>query len=313
MSKKLERLLNENRGGNKSLANLKKQSNELAELLEYTEFKKLCGRIRASGEYVKISITPEGKNKISKNLSHIRFEPLTANYLQKKIWSKFNAYLPLLIDKYPNNEFLLVTLTIRNCHIDNLHDEYKSLNDAFCRLMKMPEFKKYFSQNGKYYKNRDGERNAGYFKVLESSSCEEFNYCKPHIHLLLHMPRNFNDSKNYLSNDKLQKIWQLACQINYPPVVDVIRIKNNEDLICNICSIASYLSKPINLLKYNDDYVIRYLQQIMGVKLSTFCGTLKIINKSSDYKPDSDNDANNNYKCMRYNDYSNKYEEYKAE
>jgi hypothetical protein len=54
------------------------------------------------------------------------------------------------------------------------------------------------------------------------------------------------------------------------------------------------------------------LQQIENFKLSTFAGTLKII-KSSDYKPDdSINDADN-YKCMRYNDYSNKYEEYKAE
>ncbi len=312
MNRKLEKLLNDGHQGNASLAELKKQTNELAERLEYTEFKKLCGRMKNSAEYLKITTTQQGKNKISKNLSHIRFEPLTADYLQKKTWSKFNAHLPSLIDKYANNEWFFVTLTIRNCHIDNLHDEYKSLNDAFCRLMKMPEFSQYFSQNGKYYKNRDGERNAGYFKVLESSSCEEFNYCKPHIHLLLHMPKNFRDSKNYLSNDKLQKIWQLACQINYPPMVDIIRIKNNEDLISNICSIASYLSKPLQLLKHNDNYIIRYLQQIKGLKLSTFCGTLKIINKSSDYKPDSINDTDN-YKCMRYNDYSNQYEEYKAE
>ena len=133
MNRKLEKLLNENKNGI-SLAELKRQTNQLAERLEYTEFKKLSERIRNSGEYVKMTTTQEGKNKILKNLSNIRFEPLTSNHIQQKIWAKFNANLPLLMDNYPKNEWLFVTLTIRNCHIDNLHDEYKSLNDAFCRL-----------------------------------------------------------------------------------------------------------------------------------------------------------------------------------
>ncbi len=96
MNKKLERLLNENQYGNPSYATLKKQGNELADILEYTEFKKWCGRIRSSGQYLKISTDENGKNKISKQLSMIRPEPLTGNFLQKKTWAQFNRNAPLL-------------------------------------------------------------------------------------------------------------------------------------------------------------------------------------------------------------------------
>jgi hypothetical protein len=185
-------------------------------------------------------------------------------------------------------------------------------NPAFSNLLKMPEFKKYFSQNGKYYKNKNGERNCGYFKVLEASKSTEFNHCKPHLHVLFHMPRNFEDSKNYISTNKLQKLWMKACNINYLLHVNIVRIENDDDLVSNVSGFSSYMTKPHNILEYSKNYIIKYLQQIENFKLSTFAGTLKII-KSSDYKPDdSINDADN-YKCMRYNDYSNRYEEYKLD
>ena len=123
MCKKLERLLNENHGSNTSLSELKKQTNELAERLEYTEFKKLCGRMRNSAEYLKITTTKQGKNKISKNLSHIRFEPLTSHHLQQKIWAQFNRNAPLIIEKYPDHVWLFITLTITNCDISNLREQ----------------------------------------------------------------------------------------------------------------------------------------------------------------------------------------------
>jgi hypothetical protein len=311
MNRKLEKLLNENKNGI-SLAELKKQTNQLAERLEYTEFKKLSERMRNSGEYVKITNDGNGKNKISKNLSHIRSEPLTAHHLQQKTWSQFNRNTPQLIEKYPDHIWLFVTLTIPSCDITNLRSQYEYLNHSFANLLKMNEFKKYFSQNGQYYKNKNVDRNCGYFKILETSKSTEFNHCKPHVHVLFHMPKNFEDSKNYISINKLQRIWMKACNINYPLHVDIVRIKNDEDLVSNVSGFSSYMTKPHNILEYSKNYIIKYLQQIENFKLSTFAGTLKII-KSSDYKPDdSINDADN-YKCMRYNDYSNKYEEYKAE
>ena len=178
----------------------------------------------------------------------------------------------------------------------------------------MPEFKKYFSQNAKYYKNKKGERSCGYFKVLEASKSSEFNHCKPHMHIIFHMPKNLEDSKNYLSEQKLQELWMKACNINYPLHVDIIRVKNDENLVSNISGFASYMTKPHDLLECSDNYIITYLQQIQRFQLSSFVGTLSKIKKpsSSDYqKSDSNDDADNNYKCMRYNDYSNKYEEYK--
>ena len=312
MNKKLERLLNENQHGNPSYATLKKQSNELADILECTEFNKWSERIRSSCQYLKISTDENGKNKISKLISMIRPEPLTSHHLQQKSWAQFNKNAPSVIEQYPHHIWLFITLTIPNCDISNLRERYKYLNSSFSNLLKMNEFKKYFGQSGQFYKNKKGEKNCGYFKVLEASKSSEFNHCKPHMHIIFHMPKNFEDSKNYLSEQKLQELWMKACNINYPLHVDIIRVKNDENLVSNICGFASYMTKPHDLLKCSDNYIITYIQQIMGVKLSTFSGTLKIINKSSDYqKSDSPND--NNYKCMIYNDYSNKYEEYKVE
>jgi hypothetical protein len=312
MNKKLERLLNEKQYGKPSYATLKKQGNELADILEYTEFKKWSGRIRASGEYIKISTDENEKNKISKQLSMIRNEPLTAHHLQQKTWAQFNANLPVLLEKNPNHVWLFITLTIPNCHVENLRSQYEYLNLSFANLLKMKELKKYFSQNGQYYKNKNGERNCGYFKILEASKSTEFNHCKPHLHVLFHMPRNFEDSKNYISTNKLQKLWMKACNINYLLHVNIVRIENDEDLVLNVAGFSSYMTKPHNILEYSKNYIIKYLQQIENFKLSTYSGTLKIINKSSDYqKSDSPHD-DNNYKCMKYNIYSNKYEEHKV-
>ena len=158
MCKKLERLLNENHGSNPSLSELKKQTNELADILQYTEFNKLSERMRKSAQYVHITDV-DGKNKISKLISMIRSEPITSHHLQQKSWAQFNKNAPSVIEQYPDHVWLFITLTIPSCDISNLREQYKYLNSSFSNLLKMKEFKKYF-----------GLIDNGEFKIIEKTN-----------------------------------------------------------------------------------------------------------------------------------------------
>ena len=300
---RMEKFINDN----ESLIDLKLKTNLLASLLEEEEeFNKISARMKDSGRFIK-TINQHGRfNIIDSAASSIRYEPYSNRIIRRRIYAKFFNNLPQVINEYPNHEWYFMTLTTKDCHVLEVRKTLDILNTSLKKLLMGDKFSKYFKQNGQHYGN------CGYFKALEVSDTEYSNeMCRPHIHVLLHLPKNFGYSKNYVSREKLKKLWlsALNMQDNYKISVDMQKIDfdDTHEQIINLCNVASYMMKhnSIDLLK-DKDFTIEYLRQITGKNLHSSGGTLKDINKNNSkyIKEEMDSD---NINTLKFNDYSSKY------
>jgi hypothetical protein len=284
----------------KHLQILKTKANKLAELLDYTEFRKQSFRIRMSCEYLKIIKKSDGKLKILKQLSHIGYDPVTCDYKRRKIFAQFHSKLPDFIENHPDNFWIFITLTRKECDIYDLRNECNNMKIAFNKLLKNKKFSNYFQQTGKYYKN------CGYLKVMEISRYDN-THCLPHFHILVSVHKNFVNTE-YLSKKKLSVMWKKALNINYLPVVDVEIIKNDEFLISNICKKAVYVKKFNEDLLLNKKYTIEYLKQTASLKMSSHAGVLAEILSNNKHKSEDYNESYEDYTNFSYNSFTNKYE-----
>jgi plasmid rolling circle replication initiator protein Rep len=187
----------------KLIARLKEEDEKLSELMLQSndiKIRKFGRRIADSGRIIEID---EKNGRIKRlNLSHVRSENLTSYRNKQKVAAKFYGNCDELQEKYHDNIFVSLTLTMKHCDIDELSNVINELNRGWTKLINTPEFSSYFSRTGKYYKY------CGYFKSLEIGSSTEFNKINPHFHCILHIHKSFLHTKNYVSNDKLLELWK---------------------------------------------------------------------------------------------------------
>jgi hypothetical protein len=305
-AKKLQKSIN----SNELLISKKLETNKLAEMLIDTELSEIGHRMLQSGKFIK-TIQLNGKAQIIDSFrSGIRFEPYDNYCERRKVYSRFLNNLPLLIDKYPNHKWYFVTLTTKNCDVFMVRDRIKILNNSFKKLILDDKFSRYFKQNGEEYGN------SGYFKNIEISECEHDDMmCRPHLHILFHFPPSFSFSKNYISKNTLQRLWQLAINhnlsIDYQASVTIEKIdyKDIDKQIFNLADTGSYIVKhEINLLR-NKEFTVQYINQIHNEKLFSKAGTLRNITKK--IKNNNDIEVNeDDIKMFKYQDLSSKYEYY---
>jgi hypothetical protein len=300
---RMEKFINDN----ESLIELKLKTNQLASLLsEEEDFYKISGRMKESGRFIKTSNQNGRVRIIDSNSSKIRYEPYSNQIARRRIYAQFFNNLPQVINEHPSHEWYFMTLTTKDCNVLEVRKTLDILNTSFKKLLTGDKFSRYFKQNGQDYGK------CGYFKILEISDTEYSNeICRPHVHVLLHLPKNSTYSKNYISNEKLKILWLKALNMedNYKITVDMQKIDFDDihEQIINLCNVGSYMMKhnSIDLLK-DKDFTCEYLKQIRGKNLHSSSGTLKYINKNnSNYQRPEEN--KNNINILKFNDYSSKY------
>jgi|688.fasta_scaffold14007_4 hypothetical protein len=292
----------------KLIAKLKEEDEKLAELMLQSNnerIKKFGMRIAESGRIIEID---EKNGRVKRlNLSHVRAENLTSYRNKQKIAAKFYGNCDELQEKYPDNIFVSLTLTMKHCHVDELSDIINELNHGWTKLINTPEFAPYFGVRGKYYKD------CGYFKSLEIASSKEFNKVNPHFHCILHVHKSFLHTKNYVSNQQLLKIWKKSLNISinddYQISVHIKHIKNNSEssITQQSAYFASYATKTINLSKYNLNFIESYINQIDKRNLIIYSGTMKMINNKKKLIDnniiDNNEDNNSTYYLYKNNSY----------
>ena len=292
---------------NSDLTEVKLETNKLSEMLADTKFHEISSRMHQSGASIKTKWKCGKSILIDTNKSGIRYEPYSNYCERRKIYAKFMNNSQLIINEYPKHTWHFVTLTTKNCHVSNLRNAINTLNSSFQRLIRGDKFSRYFKQNQIEYGN------AGYFKSIEISMCENDDMmCRPHIHILFHLPPSFYYPVNYISLKKLEELWKtaLSCNIpsDYEPSVDKKKIDHE---ISDIACVGSYIVKhEINLSK-NKEFTVLYIENIRRARLISKAGTLRDITKdnksSKDIKTKDDINIEDDIKTFKYDVLSSKY------
>lgn len=115
--------------------------------------------------------------------------------------------LPRLFEEHKNLNFLFLTLTVKNCEIDDLSNELKKLNSAWKKLIDRKIFK---------------DSIKGYIRATEVTKSGD--QAHPHFHCILAVGKSYFKN-NYISQARWVELWQSCLNVDYVPVVDVRKIK----------------------------------------------------------------------------------------
>jgi plasmid rolling circle replication initiator protein Rep len=212
----------------------------------------------------------------------VRLCPI-CQWRRSMMWkAKFYQALPAIIEQAPNGRWLFLTLTVRNCHVNNLRETIKEMNSSWTKLVKRKEFKDVL----------------GWVRTTEITRNETDNTAHPHFHVLLLVKSGYFGG-NYVTQSAWTDAWQGALKCDYKPMVNIKAVRKkgkakatgekNENYIDGIVAAAvetlKYAVKPADMLA-NKDWFLEMAKQTFKLRFIASGGLLKNVFK--DCEPDTE-------------------------
>lgn len=213
-------------------------------------------------------------------LCHVRLCPI-CQVCRTRVWNaRFDRAIPQIIEANPTIKFLMLTLTVKNCPIDQLRDTLQLMSHAFSKLMKRTPVKKVV---------------LGYIRSMEITKGKDSS-AHPHFHVLLAV-KNGYFSRDYINHQQWVKMWQESLEVEYTPVVDIRAARpkkgqgNDKDsLISAIREVAKYTVKVSDLLgtgtPKDQQWFIEMVKQLHAVKQMNIAGVFREYLKQDEATPD---------------------------
>lgn len=218
----------------------KKQSEYLSAIYDDLLYDRRSLRVHQCGNFLQFSAS--SGRLVHASFCRDRLCPMCNFRRSLKIYSHVSKLFDFLGDKY---EYLFLTLTVRNCSIDELKGTVDQLFDGW----------KYLTNKNKRFK----QSILGSIRVLEvtfNSSTLEWH---PHLHCILCVPRRYFKSSDYITQDEFCHLWQKALGIDYLPIVHIQRFSStrqsgseNRDMKKSISEVSKYIAKGSDYLDFSD-------------------------------------------------------------
>lgn len=204
-------------------------------------------------------------------------------WLKQRVWRRrFVKGILAMLDAYPASRLLFLTLTQKNCPIEELRSTIEDMGQSFQRLMQRRHIKGLV---------------LGYAKSFEVTKGAD-GTAHPHFHVLLLMKSSYFDGKNYLTHEDWMLLWRHSARLDYDPYVHIQTVKpqkgskNGKDIVGAVCEVAKYTVKPSDLLgdpvdkktgkklKYTGplshrDWFLELTKQMHGTKAMNLSGVFK--------------------------------------
>jgi plasmid rolling circle replication initiator protein Rep len=182
--------------------------------------------------------------------------------------AKVYRALPSLLRDYPDTRFLFMTLTIRNCAIQDLRATLIHMAQSWQRLTQL-----------RCWPAR------GWVRAVEITRSQKDRSAHPHYHCLLMVPPAYFQG-DYLKQHEWAELWRQCLRINYRPIVDIRTVKL--DLVQSsqrvnkpparmweaVAEILKYAVKPSDMIRDHEWFreLVDEMYKIRGV---TIGGILK--------------------------------------
>lgn len=197
------------------------------------------------------------------NFCHVRGCPICAWRRSLKMKALALKRLPDILAEYPTFRFLFLTLTVKNCSVENLRSTLSDMSSAWARFRKRDQF----------------QIVRGWFRTTEFTRGQDGVSVHPHYHVVLHVPAHYF-SDGYVSQKTWTQIWQECMRVEYNPIIHVKAVPKGEEAQM-VKEVMKYCVKEADILKLidntSDDWYVRVFEQLRGIKFNTSSGTLKNI------------------------------------
>lgn len=152
--------------------------------------------------------------------------------------AKFLSLLPDVQKNYPTHKWVFLTLTIRNCELDDLKATLTHLHASYNRLSKLKRFPmdgyakslevtrvwdcyhegEFIGRHGTKWIVRWEYQNK---KTLHLEPTTEVH---PHLHVCGLVPASYF-STNYIKHEEWQALWKQCLRVDYEPIVNIKAVK----------------------------------------------------------------------------------------
>ena len=177
---------------------------------------------------------------------------------RRSLMYKARAYkaLPNVIEAYPTARYLFMTLTLKNCAVEDLKASILHLNKSFGCMARLKDFPA-----------------IGYLKTLEVTRGKRGD-AHPHLHILVMVKPSYFGT-NYVKKKEWCAWWKRAAKVDYTPVIDVKAIKAQHSPLGLLAEIVKYQTKPNDLIFSDRRWFLEYTRQIHGTKAFALGGVFK--------------------------------------
>jgi len=229
-------------------------------------------RVAACSQVLEFARDPPGANRSKLKLKHVWFCRVRScpvcQWRRALCWqARVYLCLPRLMKDYPDVKFLFLTLTIRNCKIENLRTTLKLLADGWKRLTELREWPA-----------------RGWVRSVEITRGKDGS-AHPHYHCLLVVPPAYFQG-DYLKQKQWALLWKQCLRINYHPVVDIRVVKPEQrhasgeitpatwNIWGAVVEILKYAVKPSDMIR-DHDWFLQLTDQIHKTRAVAVGGILK--------------------------------------
>lgn len=176
--------------------------------------------------------------------------------------------LPRLIADYPEARFLFLTLTIKNCPVEQLRTTLKVMAQSWQRLIELKVWPA-----------------VGWVRGVEITRGRDSS-AHPHYHCLLMVPPTYFQA-DYLKKDEWAGLWQQCLRVEYWPIVHISVVKeskkrsrfrlNRESLShmwLIVTEVLKYSVKASDMVN-DDQWFLTVTDQVKGTRAVAVGGVLK--------------------------------------
>ncbi len=265
-------------------------ADKMMQALHTADLGKYSGRVRDCATALFFSIKPDAATgeehfKLkSASFCHFRHCPVCQWRRSMRNKGIFLTQVPLIEEQYPTARWLMLTLTVRNCHVDELRETISAMNKGWKALIQRAEFKAV----------------DGWIRSVEVTRGKDGS-AHPHYHVLAMVPASYF-GKGYVSTATWAKIWKECLKVDYVPVCDARAAKprtytdksgqsvEKSALRAGAAEVLKYATKGQDLLDGGPEWLATYIAQVHGLKFLTSGGALKNLFKKVKQENESDND-----------------------
>ena len=211
-------------------------------------------------EFAFMADAEDGSLRLKLTGSHfcrVRHCPVCAWRKSLRWRARFLEALPKIKEVHPKARFIFLTLTVKNCPVNELRATIFHMNKSWQRLSQRKCFPA-----------------IGFLKSIEitrSSSGE----AHPHFHCLLMVNPGYF-SNNYLPKDTWINLWAQSLRVEYSPSIDIqsIRSGSQAHLMKSLCEVLKYSLKPEDLSE-NKEWLLSITKELHGLKVVSVGGVFR--------------------------------------
>ncbi|EBP9842134.1 Replication protein [Salmonella enterica subsp. enterica] len=229
----------------------KAQSDDVGGIyLRAVEFERYAARMHECGGLLRFgwsTLKDTGETRLRLREAHfcrVRHCPV-CQWRRSLMWqARFYQSLPRIVADYPQSRWIFLTLTVRNCAIEELGETLTAMNAAFQRLKDRKEFRPV----------------QGWIRTTEVTRGDDGS-AHPHFHTLMMVPPGMLNGKSYVKHAQWVELWRDCLRVAYDPNVDVRSVKSRkpkdgESLACATAELVrgavaetlKYATKPADMM-----------------------------------------------------------------